>query len=128
VGALAVVGLACALGTTAIRRQTPVWKRRLGWVLLLAMALCFSVGCFLIVVVVLPTNDALDVWVVHQDQAMQAQGCSAAIWRPVFDRAFQTIGYAQDAGGALAFLGLLLLFVLGWRYPLRNTRAATSAV
>jgi Na+-driven multidrug efflux pump len=68
----------CAVGIVGVRRQTDARRRRIGWVLLLAMTLCLIVGLLLILIVIYPAIDALNNWESQQDQAVRAQGCSAA--------------------------------------------------
>ena len=90
--------------------------------LLLAMTLCLIVGLFLILIVVFPAIDTLNSWESQQDQAVRAQGCSAAAWLPLDHLALRTIQTVHYAGGGLTYLGLLLFTLLGWQYPLKAVR------
>ncbi len=120
--ALVLVAVGCAVGIVGVRRQTDARRRRIGWVLLLAMTLCLIIGLFLILIVVYPAIDALNSWESQQDQAVRAQGCSAAAWLSLDHLALRTIQNVHYAGGGLTYLGFLLFTLLGWQYPLKAVR------
>lgn len=127
-GTLVVVAVGWVTGITALRRQPRAWRRRFGWVLLVAMALCLIAGFSLLLLVALPTSDALGIWLPQQDQAVHAQGCSAVAWQPLWDRALRAIQDAESVGGELMFLGILFHLLLVWCCPLRNGAAPQRQV
>lgn len=126
-GALAVVAIVtCGTSVVAIRHQPSALRRHVGWVLLLAMALCLVASYFLTLVVAQPARDALLTWATKQNQAIQAQGCSLEVWHPLYEQASRTIGRADYGGNVLFGLGsLLLLLQVGLRfYTLRSDAAS----
>src|SRR5258706_15878397 len=103
---LVLVAVGCAVGIAGLRRQMAARRRRIGWVLLLAMTLCLIAGCSLNFVFALPASDALGTW---QYQAMHVQGCSDPVWQPAFCPAFKTIKHRRATGGDLIATGTFLL-------------------
>lgn len=126
-GALALVAVLCSLGAAGVRRQPSALRRRVGWALVLALALSLSASVFLVAVVNTATTDALFAWMDQQTQALQVQGCSTAALEPLFDGAFQTIQHVDAVGIGLAFVGCLLILLVSGLYPRKPRQAAGRA-
>jgi len=124
---LALMALVCGVALVAIRSQPSALRRRLGWALLLPGALCLIASIFLGFVIVGHADDALLTWAAQQDRAVQAQGCTAAAWQPLFEHASQTIQETSDLGNNLLVVSFFLLFPVGLVCPLRLDAAAARA-
>jgi hypothetical protein len=124
---LAIAAVPCSLAVMAVRSQPSALRRRIGWALLLPGALCFIASFFLGFVVVGQADDALLAWVARQDRAVQAQGCTATAWQPLFEHASQTIQETRDLGNNLLVVGFLFLFPMGLICPLRLEAVAARA-
>ena len=124
-GSALIVAGAFVLGRVAVRRHAPIQKRVLGWIWLSAACASLFTGFFLLMMVVLPTNDALGRWYIAQDNGLYQQGCSTAVLEGLWRHTSNTISQMQNLGGILMFAGIILYCFFGVRFPLRDdtTRA-----
>lgn len=122
-GSALIVVVAFVVGRPAVRRQASARKRLLGGIWLSAACASVFTGFFLLMVVALPTNDALGRWNIMQNNSLYQQGCSTAVLDGLWRHTSDAISQTQNLAGLLGYGGIVLFAFFGLRFPLRDDTA-----